>query len=339
MGKSKKSKKGAAAVITMKEQKKKNSNFLLASAIIMVLSVLAYAFWNTGFVKQRKEIQENTPEFMEPQLAKVTNKSANMEKLMKSDLQKRKAYLQQWLAGANKVIELTQDPMAKELMEFARDNHSLYMPNDRMAMVVLEEDKYKEGDFGILFVDRDDLQKYPAWSKMIHSGAVGYYHPYFRSILIPITERSETARGIAFLHEIHHARDMFGEPPKKMPTQRSVTVTEIPIHIFQNRLIEKIGGQDYTDFINTTVKKMKEAEMKYCYPEELDKNTQIFEPNMKLFAKIYGNGTELPQSEYVFAMTNYMIASCFQLLDEVHKEKANDMKIEFMDKMYAENAF
>jgi len=334
-------KKKNVEVVTKKE---KDSSFTVIIIVTLIFFVVGSLIFIDIAKKTKTAKPENTKtsyelegsaETIEPQLLKMMEQTPATKKFLEGELQKRQGYLKKWIAGAEKIVELTSDQQAKELLEFVKKNSNLYLPNERIFMVLLDETRFKVGNFGILFVDSEDLKRYPEWSNMINAGAVGYYHPYFRAIIIPVnSERSDITMGIILLHETQHAKDAFGQPPKKVLSQAEVTPTEIPVHEFQNKIIRKIGGKEYVKYVNEYAEKMKKDNMRHCFFDEFTQFNPPVPSDPDLFQKIYGYGQK---NEMPFALTNLTIDACFTLLDNLYKDEANEHKIAFMNSLYTHN--
>lgn len=234
-----------------------------------------------------------------------------------------------WFKATEKVANTTGDKEARELVTFLQNNSVLVEPYGDQGRTV---ETSKNSDKWFMFVPLmpGDENAGSSWAMMINSPNVGAsFHPGTGVLTVRSEVISDLWAGIALLHEVKHVRDFINEG-YNWQDNMTYCRKERDTHEFENRLIAKLGGNAYRNWLAMEVDGMatasREAKLNVGesillgekYPKELD--------------EIFG----VPRSEFerAFRATHCDIAANFQLIDKYWRGDKEEQKAVILFKLY-----
>ncbi|MCX6782050.1 MAG: hypothetical protein NTW66_02960 [Candidatus Magasanikbacteria bacterium] len=177
-------------------------------------------------------------------------------KQLEADRRERDKLRTEWMESAEEVAKITGDPQAREIIDFLRANTYLMRPESASTMRILETAEGKTTPTGLDIITEDDIKKIPGLDQKIHSVSAGaQYIPEIRVMVIYPELLGKISRGLVFLHEGMHAK-VYGENRYDASNPAIYASREVDVHEFQNRLTQKIGGQEYQKILDAEVQKL-----------------------------------------------------------------------------------
>ena len=179
---------------------------------------------------------------------------------------KRAKLRDQLFAAAQMVVDKTHDDEAAKVLDFLRENASLCEPvgsPDQGRRVRIKEPSDGRFWFGLVPVVASDGKLGDDWRPLFESRdrgmAFAVFQPDDKKMIVRFDhEVSPYLLGVYFLHEGHHAMD-FLPSPYDWENQQTFCEKERDVHLFQNRLVAKLGGKRYSNFVQSQARQMRTA--------------------------------------------------------------------------------
>ena len=261
-------------------------------------------------------------------------------KALATDLAERKAIFDGFLKQAKVIVERTGDPQAKAVYEYLRDNSVLVKPHSKGYVVLAQrKDPSTRKWVAIMPLTEEDVaaqmgtQLGDYWRELFSSHKfIANYLP--KPNLIVIRDKmaaTDVWKGLILLHEGNHALIM-AMNPYDWHNSMMYCADEADTHIFQNSLIESLGGQPYKDFLKKRVAEMRtkvrEEKMSPCH--EFPRRADNYPELDNIF------GPPLSQLERDLRGTHTWLQISFKLIDE-DCEVPPKTKIGLMQSLYQQD--
>lgn len=160
-------------------------------------------------------------------------------------------------AAAQIVVDKTHDPEAIKVLAFLKENAFLAepfgVPDPNDQPVRISDRERTKFFFTLVPLVASDAKLGGAWTTSIErlkkERTFAAFQPDTRMMLIPMDQ--EVGRmmiGVSFLHEGYHAMDYL-PAPYNWQDHKTYSRKERDTHQFQNRLMAKLGGQRYVNFV------------------------------------------------------------------------------------------
>jgi hypothetical protein len=256
-----------------------------------------------------------------------------------TELNERNQMFREWVHSAEEIVGATQDPTARNVLEFVKSSALMASPARIGA-------KYLEGGrdgitthLGVVMLRPGDESAGPEWSNHTssESNAGAHFQPNGPMMVIKSNiEFSRFAQGIVLLHEGRHAQ-RFLTTHYDWEQARAFCEEERDTHEFQNRITAEKLGTSYTVLVEKLAQEMKGVLAQAGYrPGEA---TAPRKRNFSEFDELWPPASE---HERDFRDTSVWIHANFLLLDEAFKvsgefnQGAADQKALFLFSRYEE---
>ncbi len=205
------------------------------------------------------------------------------------------------LEAANSVAQLSNNPIAKELVEFAKTNGepSVITRLGPIAINGPQEKNLKK--FFIISLGEGDKGQNPISDSYLEAPANGVYVGDLQTLFMyEKAGFSDKWRGILELHELNHARNNLtgikNDPNEEAKTRR-----------FHHDLAAQVFGSSYTDTLNATI-----ATIRPDFEAFITNRGPLITPDINVTRIIEGSSP----AEARFASSTVFINAVFNLLDE-----------------------
>lgn len=172
-----------------------------------------------------------------------------------ADAARRRELVRQWLGDTQAIVDTIDDPEAQQIVNLLK-KAGIMAPYGNDLYQTVEPPKAPEGPF-ILPLLKEDASKGKGPEDLVsNENIVAVYNPELNAvILIQPAEISPVFRAIVTLHEGRHALE-FTAQPYDWEDPYTFIEHEFTTHEFQNRVMAKIGGSAYEEFINKYAEEM-----------------------------------------------------------------------------------
>jgi hypothetical protein len=234
-----------------------------------------------------------------------------------NDLAERKAVFTDFLKQAENVAKTTGDKQAKAVLEYLNYYAVIVKPQPEGVMF-LEQGKSDKW-IGIMPMMEKDVveQKETKIGEYLRnlfencSFSANYLPDQNVIVLRDQMSCTDIWKGLVLLHEGNHALTM-ANAPYDWHDLKIFSAAEAETHIFENGLIEKLGGQPYADFLKKQIADIKANERERKTPpcEEFPTRTGNYPELDEIF------GRPLSQFEDDLRGTHVWLDIVFRIIDE-----------------------
>ncbi len=161
---------------------------------------------------------------------------------------------QLWLKSATIVAQETDDCGAAAILNFIKLNARLANPLPNQKIGLIENPETAKTPFIFLVITDLDSKNHKTPNNAQNIAAT--FTPYPPMITVYPQPMTQLWRGILLLHEGAHASE-FNAQPYDLNDPIIFAMREVAVHEFQNRLLEKLGGQEYTNWLNAEIARIQ----------------------------------------------------------------------------------
>ena len=246
----------------------------------------------------------------------------------------RKQIFQEWLRCAEEIVTITRDKEAIVILKFLQDNSLIVEPinYENKSATRFLEGANNPNWVAILSMIEADRMVSSEWKKQFDALLVGNFIPNQKTLIIrehhPI---SDIWKGIVLLHEARHAKEII-EQPYDWRDPKVYCIHERDTHIFQNRLLLKLGGDEYRQALLTEMEIIENAVIDSGKPFN---DVVVRTSYNKYLDSTFGQS--LSQMEINLRGTHLWMHAYFELFEKKSGSQANEMKLKFLFNLYKES--
>lgn len=239
-----------------------------------------------------------------------------------------------WITDAIAVADKSGDLQAIQVATFLKENNVLAKPEPQGVRFIEGAENNKLW-FALVPLIVGDENLGPIVSRYTRADDPGFAHflPDQRTMILKSHVKiSPTWRGIITLHEANHALE-FISVGYNWHDQKIFCEKERDTHNFQNRVTEKLGGENYRKLLKTLVEEIKTVHQK----KGLDVGVGIWhrDHNYPELEIIFG--TAESELERDFRETSVWIHVYFVIYEEHFGTTAEDQKALFLKTLYSQS--
>jgi hypothetical protein len=231
-----------------------------------------------------------------------------------SECEKRRSLCQTWVNYAKKVVEKVNLKDASGAHDFLRKRYIAVVPtmeNGNMIMNNCEKEAVRNY-IRLVAVTEDDPERWQYRDRDL----TAFSQAEDRVILVrEFSKEPDLIRGIVLLHEAVHAVRAQQRNYKKA-TKKEIFYEEVEVHILQNQMFEKVGGNFYLGTVSSMRQEIEEIMEKNggvsaeSLGEIEEKSKKYADSLNKVFGPVLSEGDEICR------ITQLVVHAFFNWIDE-----------------------
>ena len=240
-----------------------------------------------------------------------------------TDSGKRNDMTNKYLADIEKITQEVDDDEAYEILSFI--TFKAAKPNELGAQVLSRKETDSIMLIPLLEQDKTVGEK---WREVFQSDAVANFLPDIQGIAVKeYIPYSSLGRSLAVLHEAFHAR-AFLQDPYEIQSDQEYCKEEVQAHMFQHKLMAKLGGEKYQKLLDKEVERITASEkLNGVIP---------FPTDYAELSEVLGHQPASVE-EKRFIANSFWTNSVFVFLERSFPKEAAELKSGFIMALFARN--
>jgi len=253
----------------------------------------------------------------------------------------RQKLVDRLFTAAQSVVNRTGDHEARRVLAFLKENaipaepFGVDDPTDQPVRI--SDGERNQHFFTLVPLVASDAKLGGAWTASIKrhekENTFASFQPNTRMMIVPMDQEvGQMMTGVSFLHEGYHAMNYL-PTPHDWQDHKTFCRDERDAHMFENRLLAKLGGPLYTRFVATEAKK---SLVRLRTEGKLGQSV----PSIKKYPNFIYQIFDLPKSEVGkdLLSTSIWVAIVFHTIDlYADKAMAEEEKARFLYSVYCQS--